>query len=121
MTDFPPKKKAKKEPVVASKKQPKSIKKGLIQSPTVSKKLRQQQASPPNSRISKNKDQQNLKSSKPKPKSVQLRLGMGKNGLSLKKPGKVTPIKPSLYGPKGGRRYLTKADPDLFKPKKNDL
>ena len=118
MTDFPPKKKAKKEPVLPSKKQPKSIKKGL-QSPTVSKKLRQQ-VSPPNSRTSKNKNQQNLKSPKPKPKSVQLKLGMGKNGLSLKKPEKVTPVKPSLYGPKGGRRYLTKDDPDLFKPSKND-
>ena len=49
-----------------------------------------------------------------------MKLGMGKNGLSLKKPEKVTPIKPSLYGPKGGRRYLTKDDPDLFKPKKDD-
>ena len=117
MTDFPPKKKAKKEPVLPLKKQPKSIKKGL-QSPTVSKKLRHQQASPPNSRTSsKNK---NLKSPKPKPKSVQMKLGMGKNGLSLKKPEKVTPVKPSLYGPKGGRRYLTKDDPDLFKPKKDD-
>ena len=119
MTDFPPKKKAKKESVLPAKKQPKSIKKSL-QSPIVSKKLRQQQASPPNGRTSKNKNQQNLKSPKPKPKSVQLKLGMGKNGLSLKKPGKVTPVKPSLYGPKGGRRYLTKDDPDLFKPKKND-
>ena len=119
MTDFPPKKKAKKEPVLPLKKQPKSIKKGL-QSPTVSKKLRQQ-ASPPNSRTSsKNKTQQNLKSPKPKPKSVQMKLGIGKNGLSLKKPEKVTPVKPSLYGPKGGRRYLTKDDPDLFKPKKDD-
>merc|ERR1719464_783292 len=119
MTDFPPKKKAKKEPVLPLKKQPKSIKKGL-HSPTVSKKLRQQ-ASPPNSRTSsKNKTQQNLKSPKPKPKSVQMKLGIGKNGLSLKKPEKVTPVKPSLYGPKGGRRYLTKDDPDLFKPKKDD-
>merc|ERR1719491_2243206 len=69
MTDFPPKKKAKKESVLPAKKQPKSIKKGL-QSPTVSKKLRQQQASPPNSRTSKNKNQQNLKSPKPKPKRM---------------------------------------------------
>ena len=35
---------------------------------------------------------------------------------------KETPPKGTvnLYGPKGGRRYLTKDDPDLFKPKKDD-
>ena len=34
---------------------------------------------------------------------------------------KETPPKVNLYGPKGGRRYLTKDDPDLFNDKNAEV